>query len=348
MALKLKLKQKSILPGFGLTAGFTVVYLSLLVLIPLGALVLKASSLSWDEFWEVVSADQAVASYKVTFGTAAWAAVLNAVFGFIVAWVLVRYEFFGKKIIDAIVDLPFALPTAVSGIALTQVYAPTGWVGQYLEKWNASSTRQSVDTLYVPVSSGFHNTTTWMFDKIASIDTQLPTVLRVISIPIKAVVWMVSAMADVIPATLELKTAYSPIGITIAMTFIGLPFVVRTLQPTLEDLEVEVEEASASLGASRWQTFRRVIMPSLTPSLLTGFSLSFARALGEYGSVIFIAGNMPMKTEITSLLIIARLEEYKYAEATALATVMLVASFVVLFIINGIQWWSTRRYQGTS
>ena len=340
-----RFKQKSILPGFGLTFGFTLVYLSLIVLIPLGAMILKTSNLTWAEFWEVASDERAVASYRITFAASAWAAVLNAIFGFIVAWTLVRYRFFGKRIVDALVDLPFALPTAVSGIALTQIYGPNGWIGQHLEVWNQSGLKKSLDPAYVPVSSAIHNSTAWLLGKAASLDTAAPLILRIVTWPLKAGAWMIEAMTAIFPDTLDIKAAYSPIGITIALTFIGLPFVVRTLQPTLEDLEVELEEASASLGATRWQTFSRVIFPTVMPALLTGFSLTFARAVGEYGSVVFIAGNMPMKTEITSLLIITKLEQYDYTGATALATVMLVASFVILFIINGIQWWATRRYR---
>ncbi|MCC7192220.1 MAG: sulfate ABC transporter permease subunit CysT [Phycisphaeraceae bacterium] len=277
--MSLRLKHYSVLPGFGLTLGFTIFYLSMVVLIPLSALFFSASGTSWAQFWETISDERAVASYKLTFSTALIGAVLNAIFGFIVAWSLVRYRFPGKKILDAFVDLPFALPTAVSGIALTQIYAPTGWIGRWLDKAG-------------------------------------------------------------------IQSAYSPLGVTIAMTFIGLPFVVRTLQPALEDFEVEIEEASASLGANRWQTFARVILPTILPALLTGFALAFARALGEYGSIVFISGNMPMETEITSVLILARLEDYDYAGAAALAVVMLVASFLLLLLINLIQWWTSRRYRG--
>lgn len=274
-------KQRSVLPGFGLTLGYTVLYLSLIVLIPLAALFAKSASMGWVDFWAAVSHPRVVASYKLTFGASFAAAAVNAVFGFITAWVLVRYAFPGKKIVDAIVDLPFALPTAVSGIALTTLYSKNGWIGQYLEP-------------------------------------------------------------------LGIKAAFSPLGVTIALTFIGLPFVVRTLQPALSDIHRELEEAAASLGASRFTTFRRVLLPPLIPPLLTGFALSFARALGEYGSVVFISGNMPMKTEIASLLIITKLEQYDYAGATAIASVMLCASFVMLLIINLLQWWSVRHYQGGS
>lgn len=272
-------KKRSVLPGFGLTLGYTVLYLSLIVLIPLAALFAKSASMGWADFWAAVSHPRVVASYQLTFGASFAAAAVNAVFGFITAWVLVRYAFPGKKIVDAVVDLPFALPTAVSGIALTTLYAKNGWIGQYLDP-------------------------------------------------------------------LGIKAAFSPLGVTIALTFIGLPFVVRTLQPAMADIHRELEEAAASLGASRLTTFRRVLLPPLIPPLLTGFALSFARALGEYGSVVFISGNMPMRTEIASLLIITKLEQYDYAGATAIASVMLCASFVMLLVINLLQWWSVRHYQG--
>lgn len=272
------LRKQSVLPGFGLTMGFTLFYLSLIVFIPLAGTFVKTSSLSWHEFWEGVTSPRVLASYRITFGASFLAALVNLFFGLLVAWVLVRYNFFGKKIVDALVDLPFALPTAVAGIALTAIYAPNGWIGKLL-----------------------------------------------------------------IP--LGIKVAYTPVGIFIALTFIGLPFVVRTVQPVLEDLEAELEEAAASLGANRWQTFRRVILPPLYPALLTGFALGFARSLGEYGSVVFISGNMPMKTEITPLLIITKLEQYDYAGATALAVVMLVISFVMLFAINLLQWWGSRHHR---
>ena len=272
-------RKHSILPGFGLTLGYTLVYLALIVLIPLSALVFKSTSLGWGRFWELVTSPRVVASYKLTFGASLAAATLNAVFGFIVAWTLVRYRFPGRKLVDAMVDLPFALPTAVSGIALTAIYSEHGWLGQWLYPWG-------------------------------------------------------------------IQTAFSPLGIVIALTFIGLPFVVRTLQPALEDLDVQNEEAAASLGASRLQTFVRVILPAVLPALLTGFALSLARALGEYGSVVFISGNMPLKTEITSLLIISKLEQYDYAGATAIAMVMLLASFVLLLTINLLQWWSGQHHRG--
>jgi sulfate transport system permease protein len=274
--MRVAVKRRSVLPGFGLTLGYTLTYLSLIVLIPLGALFAKTASMSWGEFWGTVSDPRVLASYKLTFGGALIAAVVNAVFGFIVAWSLVRYRFPGKRIIDAVVDLPFALPTAVSGIALTAIYSQNGWIGRWLEP-------------------------------------------------------------------LGIKAAFSPLGVMIALTFIGLPFVVRTLQPALEDLDVETEEAAASLGAGRRKTFRLVILPAVMPALLTGFALAFARALGEYGSVVFISGNMPMRTEITSLLIITKLEQYDYTGATAIAVVMLLASFVILLLINVLQWWAGAR-----
>ena len=261
--------------------GYTVLYLSLVVLIPLAALVVKSLSLGWDGFWASAWTPRVVASYKLTIGASFIAAVINAVFGFIVAWSLVRYRIPGKKVVDAMIDLPFALPTAVSGIALTAVYAESGWIGRYLEPFG-------------------------------------------------------------------IKVAYTPLGIVVALVFIGMPFVVRTLQPAIEEIDRETEEAAASLGASRLRTFLRVIFPAVLPALLTGFALSFARALGEYGSVVFIAGNMPMKSEISSLLIITKLEQYDYACATAIATMMLAASFVMLLGINLLQWWSARNYRGAA
>lgn len=269
-------KQKSVLPGFNLTLGYTLLYLSLIVLIPLSAAFIKTAELSFNEFWSIVTAPRVLASYRLTFGASLLGALINTFFGLLTAWVLVRYPFPGKKIIDALVDLPFALPTAVAGIALTAVYAGNGWIGGLLEP------------------HGF-------------------------------------------------KVAFTPVGVVIALTFIGLPFVVRTVQPVLEDLEAETEEAAASLGANRWQTFTKIILPTLWPALLTGFSLAFARAIGEYGSVIFIAGNVPFVSEITPLIIITKLEQYEYASATAVAVVMLIISFLLLFAINGLQWWSTRR-----
>ena len=269
-------RQHSVLPGFNLALGFTLLYLSLIVLIPISSAFIRTAELTLPEFWDVVTTPRVLASYRLTFGASFAAALLNAIFGLLVAWVLVRYSFPGKKLIDALVDLPFALPTAVAGIALTALYAGNGWIGQYLEP-------------------------------------------------------------------LGIKIAFTPAGVFVALTFIGLPFVVRTVQPVLEDLEPELEEAAATLGANRLQTFLRVIFPAIFPALVTGFALAFARAIGEYGSVIFIAGNMPMISEITPLLIITKLEQYDYAGATALAVVMLVISFVLLLIINLLQWWSRSR-----
>ncbi len=267
---------RRVLPGFNLTLGYTLLYLSLVVLIPLSALVFKTFTLSWDQFWAAVSSPRVVASYRLTFGASFLAAVVNVFFGLLVAWVLVRYSFPGKKIVDALVDLPFALPTAVAGISLTALLAGNGWIGQYLEP-------------------------------------------------------------------LGIQLAFNPNGVVIALIFIGLPFVVRTVQPVLEDTERELEEAAMCLGATRWQTFSRVILPPILPALLTGFAMAFARAVGEYGSVIFIAGNMPMVSEITPLIIIGKLEQYDYAGATAVATVMLVLSFVLLLVINALQAWQRRR-----
>ena len=272
------LKRHSVLPGFDLALGFTLVYLSLIVLIPLSAAFLKTFMLSWPAFWSTVTSPRVLASYRLSFGASLAAALLNAFFGLIVAWVLMRYEFTGKRIVDALVDLPFALPTAVAGITLAALYAGNGWIGRGL------------------------------------------------------------ALAGI-------KVAYTPLGVLVALTFIGLPFVVRTLQPVLEDVGKELEEAAATLGASAWQTFSRVIFPILAPALLTGFALAFARALGEYGSVIFNAGNMPFDSEITPLLIITKLEQYDYTGATAIAVVMLVAAFALLLAINLLQAW-TRKRQG--
>jgi len=249
------------------------------VLIPLSALFLRSARLSWEQFWQAAASPRVLASYRLSFGAALVAATVNAVFGFVVAWVLVRYRFRGRRLIDALIDLPFALPTAVSGIALTSIYASNGWIGRLL-------------------------------------------------------------------APLGVKVAFTPVGVALALTFIGLPFVVRTLQPALADLDPEVEEAAASLGAGRWQTFRRVIVPTVLPALATGFALAFARALGEYGSIVFIAGNLPLRTEIAPLLIIMKLEQYDYAGATAIAVVMLVASFLLLLLINGLQRWGSRRGAG--
>jgi sulfate transport system permease protein len=269
-------RKSNVLPGLNLTLGYTLGYLSLIVLIPLAAIFLKTATLSFDRFWEVVTAPRVVASYRLSFGAALIAAGINTAFGFLLAWSLVRYRFPGKRLVDALVDLPFALPTAVAGIALSTVYSPKGWLGALL-------------------------------------------------------------------APLGIKVAYTPLGVLVALIFIGLPFVVRTVQPILEDLETELEEAAASLGAERWVTFRTVIFPLVLPALLTGFALAFARAVGEYGSVIFIAGNIPLVSEITPLMIITKLEQYDYAGATAIAAVMLVASFALLFLVNGLQAWSTRR-----
>ncbi len=267
-----------VLPGFGLGLGCTLLYLGLIVLLPLSAAFVRAASLTWPAFVEIVTAPRVLASYRLTFGASLGAATINLVFGLVVAWVLVRYPFPGKRLVDALVDLPFALPTAVAGIALTGLFAPNGWFGAWLEP-------------------------------------------------------------------LGVKVAFTPLGVLVALTFIGLPFVVRTVQPVLEELPRELEEAAATLGASRWQSFRRVVFPIVTPALLTGFALAFARAIGEYGSVIFIAGNMPMVSEITPLIIITKLEQYDYTGATAIAVVMLVASFALLLLINALQAW-TRRRQG--
>ena len=268
-------KPRRVLPGFNLSLGFTLVYLSLIVLIPLSAVFLKTATLGWGAFWQVVTAPRVVASYELSFGASLLAAALNTVFGTLLAWSLVRYSFPGKKLVDALIDLPFALPTAVAGIALTALYSRNGWLGSVLEP-------------------------------------------------------------------LGIKVAFTPLGVLVALTFIGLPFVVRTVQPVLEDIDTELEEAAASLGAQRSQTIRFVVLPILTPALLTGFALAFARAVGEYGSVIFIAGNLPMVSEITPLMIITKLEQFDYAGATAIATVMLVFSFALLLAINALQAWSAR------
>jgi sulfate transport system permease protein len=265
-----------VIPGFGLSLGFTLFYLALIVLVPLSAIFLKTSALTWGAFWSAVTSPRVMASYRLTFGASLVGALINVIFGGVVAWVLVRYKFPGKRLIDALVDLPFALPTAVAGITLTALYSSNGWIGQYLAK-------------------------------------------------------------------LGMKVAFTPLGVVVALTFIGLPFVVRTVQPVLEESERELEEAAASLGASPLQTFIRVILPSILPALLTGFALAFARATGEYGSVIFIAGNIPMVSEITPLLIITKLEQYDYTGATAIAAVMLVASFVLLLAINLLQAWTRKR-----
>jgi len=268
-----------VLPGFGLSLGYALVYLSLLILLPLAALVAKSTTLSPTVFWDIATSERALASYRVTFGCALFAAIVNAVFGLIVAWVLVRYPFPGKRIVDALVDLPFALPTAVAGITLTTLYAGNGWIGRHLE-----------------------------------------------------------------PA--GVKVAFTPLGIVVALIFIGLPFVVRTLQPVIEDIEPEIEEAAATLGATRAQTFVRILLPAIFPALLTGFTLAFSRAVGEYGSVIFIAGNMPLISEITPLLIISKLDQYDLPGATVLGVVMLVISFLLLLVINALQWWAANRHSG--
>ncbi|MER2626703.1 MAG: sulfate ABC transporter permease subunit CysT [Accumulibacter sp.] len=271
--------RSRVLPGFGLSLGCTLVYLSLLILLPLSGLAFKASHLSLAEFWAIASGERALASYRVTFGASLLAATANAFFGLIVAWILVRYSFPGKRAIDALVDLPFALPTAVAGITLATLYAGNGWIGRHLE-------------------------------------------------------------------SVGVKVAFTPLGIVVALTFIGLPFVVRTLQPVIEDIEPEVEEAAASLGASRLQTFSRVLLPAIFPALVTGFTLALSRSIGEYGSVIFIAGNLPLISEITPLLIISKLEQYDVVGATALAMVMLMISFVMLLVVNGLQWWAASRHRG--
>jgi sulfate transport system permease protein len=265
-----------VIPGFGISLGFTLFYLALIVLIPLSAVFLNTFSMTWAEFWATVTSERVMASYRLSFGASLIAAALNVVFGGIVAWVLVRYKFPGKRFIDALVDLPFALPTAVAGITLTALYAQNGWIGQYLAAWG-------------------------------------------------------------------IKVAFTPLGVVVALTFIGLPFVVRTVQPVLEEAERELEEAAASLGAPPLQTFTRVVLPTIVPALLTGFALAFARATGEYGSVIFIAGNLPMVSEITPLLIISKLEQYDVAGATAIAVVMLVFSFILLLTINLLQAWTRKR-----
>ncbi len=275
----LKLKQQSVIPGFGLTMGITILYITLLILIPVAMVFVNSSSLGLKSFWEIASSERVVASLKVSFGTSFLAAAINAVFGLLIAWVLERYSFPAKKLIDGLIDLPFALPTAVAGISLTTLYAPNGWIGKLFEP-------------------------------------------------------------------LGIKISYTPLGITVALIFISFPFVVRTVQPVLHSIDTEVEEAAACLGANRFQTFSRIIIPELLPALITGFALSFARALGEYGSVVFISGNMPMKTEITPLLIRTKLEQYDYAGGTAVAAIMLIISFVMLLVINLFQWWAGNRHKG--
>lgn len=273
-----KLSRHRALPGFGLSMGYTVVYLSLIILIPLAVLFLKASTLSFTEFWRTVTDERVVASYKLTLWTSFFAAFINLVFGTLIAWVLVRYDFWGKRLADAIVDLPFALPTAIAGIALPTIYAPNGWIGKYF-------------------------------------------------------------------AAMGIKIAYTPLGIMIALTFIGLPFVVRSVQPVLQDLDSRYEEAAATLGANSMQIFFKIIFPAIFPAMMTGFALAFARALGEYGSVVFISGNMPMKTEIIPLLIITKLEQFNYGGAAAIAAVMLLFSFILLFLINVWQWKTAKKQQ---
>jgi sulfate transport system permease protein len=275
----MRVARRSVLPGFGPALGFTLTYLGLIVLIPVATLFVRSSGLGWHAFWHTVTAPRVVASYRLSFGAALAAALINSVFGVLAAWVLTRYRFPGRRLMDALVDLPFALPTAVAGIALTTLYAPGGWVGSRL-------------------------------------------------------------------APLGIEVAYAPVGVVLALTFIGLPFVVRTVQPVLQDLELELEEAAASLGASRWQTVRRVLLPALAPALLTGFALSFARAIGEYGSVVFISGNMPFRTEVAPLLIMTKLEQFDYAGGAAIAVVMLVSSFALLLAINLLQWAGRRRAAG--
>jgi sulfate transport system permease protein len=270
------MRTHTVLPGFRLTLGFTILYLCLIVVLPLMTLPIKTATLGWDAIWRTISDPRVVASYKLSVTTSLSAAAINAIFGLLVAWVLVRYPIPGKRVIDALIDLPFALPTAVAGITLTTLYAPNGWIGRPLERWG-------------------------------------------------------------------IKVAFTPLGITVALVFIGLPFVVRTLQPVIADLDVELEEAATSLGASRFVVLTRVIMPYLFPAWLTGFALSFARAIGEYGSVVFISGNMPMRTEISPLLIMTKLEQYDYAGATAIASVMLIISFTLLLTVNGLQSWSSRK-----
>jgi sulfate transport system permease protein len=270
-------RKPSVIPGFGLALGFSVAYLTLIILIPLSGLAWRSAALGWHDFWVIATDRRVVQSLKLSFGASLLAAAVNVVFGSIVAWVLVRYRFSGRRIVDAMVDLPFALPTAVAGIALTSLYSPKGWVG----------------ALFAP---------------------------------------------------LGIKIAYTPLGIVIALIFIGLPFVVRTVQPVMEEIDKEVEEAAATLGANRFQTITRVLLPGLAPAIVTGFALAFARAVGEYGSVIFIAGNLPFKTEISPLLIVIKLEEYNYPAATAIAAIMLVIAFVMLFVINLLQSWSRKRY----
>ncbi|PDS31564.1 sulfate ABC transporter permease subunit CysT [Rhizobium phaseoli] len=272
-----RFRRPSVIPGFGMALGLTLTWLTLLILIPLSGLAVRSSALGWEKFWSIALDPRTLNALRISFGTAFIAAIVNAVFGIILAWVLVRYRFPGKRIIDAMVDLPFALPTAVAGIALTTLYAPNGWIGQFL-------------------------------------------------------------------TPLGIKIAFTPAGIVVALIFVGLPFVVRTVQPVMEEIDKEVEEAAATLGANRFQTIFRVLLPGLAPAVLTGFALAFARGVGEYGSVIFIAGNLPFKSEIAPLLIVIKLEEYNYAAATGIAAIMLILSFGMLLVINLIQSWSRRRY----
>jgi sulfate transport system permease protein len=324
-------KTTSVLPGFKLTLGYTVLYLGLIVLIPLACTFWKASALTWDQFWHIVTAPRVMASYRLSFGASFLAAFINLFFGLLVAWVLVRYQFFGKRFVDALVDLPFALPTAVAGIALTAVYAPHGWIGQWFEVWNNLDIRGGL-------VNGYHH----IIQTLSMVSFLKPVLSFLTSI--LQPVW--HYLTTLIPSSaFIIKVAYTRLGILIALTFIGLPFIVRTVQPVLEDLDPGIEEAAASLGANRWQTFWRVTLPMLRPALLTGFTLAFARALGEYGSVIFIAGNYPMRTEITPLLIVTKLEEFDYPGATAIAVMMLIASFVLLLTINFLQWWSHRHHR---
>ncbi len=273
-----RLKQHSVIPGFGITMGFSLLYIALLVLIPVSMVFLNSGGIGLEEFWKIASSQRVLASLKVSFGTSFFAAAVNAVFGLLIAWVLERYTFPGKKIIDGLIDLPFALPTAVAGISLTTLYAPNGWIGGLLDP-------------------------------------------------------------------LGIKISYTPLGITVALIFISFPFVVRTVQPILQGMDSEVEEAAACLGATRFQTFYKIIIPELLPAIITGFALAFARALGEYGSVVFISGNMPLKTEIIPLLIRTKLEQYDYAGGTAVAAIMLVMSFIMLLIINLFQWWAGNRHK---
>lgn len=286
------MSKKRVIPGFGLTLGFTVSYLGLIILIPLVALFMKAIGLGWSEWWTLLTSPRVVAATKLTFGASAAAAAVSMVLGLLVTWVLVRYSFPGKRLLDAMVDLPFALPTAVAGITLTQIYAPNGWLGQYIASFSG--------WLIATFEPGG-----WIGEKLAEYAVK--------------------------------GAAYSPLGVFIALTFIGFPFVVRTLQPVMEDLGNEIEEAAATLGANRWTVFRRVIFPLLVPALITGFTLAFARAIGEYGSVIFISGNLPLKTEILPLLIVVQLEQFRYEAAAVIASAMLIVSFLLLFLINLLQ-----------